>query len=163
MVQRWSLALSLCVLVALAVVVAQQKPGNIQGVWRVAEATFTGPNARTVKSPQPGIRIFTQRHYSINDVTTEKPRAEHPPQGQATDKELADAFGPYTGQAGTYELKGAEITLRVVSAKSPNAMRSGNFTTLTFRFDGEALVLTGKANAAGPIANPTTLRLTRIE
>jgi hypothetical protein len=85
-------------------------------------------NARKITSPQPSVRIFTQRHYSFNDVTGDKPRPELPvaPQPQATEKQLADAFGPFTGQAGTYEVSGNEITVR-------------------------------------PVANPTTLKLTRLE
>ena len=48
----------------------------VVGVWRVSEGTFTGPNARTVKNPQPGIVIFTPRYYSINAVTSDTPRPE---------------------------------------------------------------------------------------
>jgi hypothetical protein len=154
---------------AVQVGFSQAKPAattSIQGAWKVAEVTFTGPNARKMTSPQPSVRIFTQRHYSFNDVNGDKPRPELPaaPQPQATEKQLADAFGPFTGQAGTYEVSGHEITVRPVAAKSPNAMRAGAFNTSTFRFEGNnTLWLTSKANAAGPVANPTTLKLTRLE
>ena len=149
----------------LGVVVSAQRGSSpsIVGVWRISEVTITGPNARKITSPQPGLRIFTQRHYSLSEVTADKPRPELPPQGKATDKQIADAFGPFTGQAGTYEIKGNEITTRPIAAKNPNAMQAGSFTTSTFTLDGSTLTMTTKANAAGPIANPTTVRLTRIE
>jgi hypothetical protein len=35
------------------------------GVWRVSEETTTGPNGRKNTNPQPSVRIFTQRYYSI--------------------------------------------------------------------------------------------------
>lgn len=149
----------------LGVFVSAQRGSSpsIVGVWRLSEVTITGPNARKITSPQPGLRIFTQRHYSLSEVTSDKPRPELPPQGKATDKQIADAFGPFTGQAGTYEIKGNEITTRPIAAKSPNAMQAGSFTTSTFTLEGSTLTMTTKANAAGPIANPTTFRLTRAE
>ena len=149
---------------SVAVVARQGNSPSIVGVWRVSEVTFTGPNARKLTNPQPGLRIFTQRHYSINEVTAEKPRAELPDApAQGTEKQLAEAFGPFTGQAGTYEIRGNEITTRPIAAKNPNAMRSTVSNTLTFVVDGKTLTITAKANQNGPIANPTTIRLTRVE
>jgi hypothetical protein len=145
-----------------AVTARQQSPSSIVGVWRVTEVAFTGPNARKVTNPQPGLRIFTQRYYSRSEVTSDKPRTELP-QGQASDKQLADAFGPFTGQAGTYEIRGNEITTRPIAAKNPGVMRAGNFDTAIFVVDGKTLTITTKANAAGPVANPSTWRLTRVE
>ena len=149
---------------SVAVIARQGNSPSIVGVWRVSEVTFTGPNARKLTNPQPGLRIFTQRHYSINEVTAEKPRPELPDApAQGTDKQLAEAFGPFTGQAGTYEIRGNEITTRPIAAKSPNTMRPRNFATSTIAVDGKTLTITGKSSPAGPIANPTTIRLTRVE
>ena len=145
--------------------VAQSGGANspVIGVWRVSEITRTGPNAGTVKNPQPGIVIFTARHYSIDMVTSDAPRPELPAQGP-TDKQIADAFGPFTGNAGTYAIKGTELTRTPVAAKSPNAMSSGIFQVETIKMEGkDTLWLTPKANRAGPVANPTTLKLTRVE
>ena len=134
------------------------------GVWRVAEETTTGPNGRKNTNPQPGVLIFTQRYYSVNEVTANAPRPELPPPDKRTDKQVADAFGPFTGQAGTYEIKGNELTYRPIAAKNPNVMRAGHFFVDTFRMEGNnTLWLTGKANNAGPIANPGTTKLTRLE
>src|SRR4030095_14440472 len=46
---------------------ASQPP--LQGVWRVTEVTTTGKDAATNKSPQPGLYIFTAKHYSLVRVT----------------------------------------------------------------------------------------------
>ena len=162
--KRLSIAGALVVAAATGLFAQRGNSPSIVGVWRVSEVTTTGPNAKKITSPQPGLRIFTQRHYSISEVTSEKPRAELPPQGQtATDKQMSDAFGPFTGQAGTYEIKGNELTVRATVAKSPNAMRAGSFITSTFVLEGNSLTITTKANATGPIANPTTIRYTRVE
>src|SRR5262245_45193414 len=149
-------------LVSGVVIRAQRGGASIVGVWRVTEVTTTGPDGRKNTSPQPGLRIYTQRHYSISEVGGDKPRAELPAQG-ATDKQIADAWGQFVGQSGTYEIKGNEVIYRAIAAKNPGAMRAGNMTTATFSIEGNTLTVTQKSNAAGPVANPTTTKLTRVE
>jgi hypothetical protein len=147
-----------------AVVHAQRTSSpSIVGVWRATDVTITGPNARKVTSPQPGLRIFTQRHYSITAVTADQPRPDLPPPGKATDKQLADTFGAFQANAGTYEIKGNELTTRAEVAKVPNAMQAGSFATSTFTLEGNTLTVTQKTNTNGPITNPTTIKYTRVE
>jgi hypothetical protein len=157
--------MAVVLLATLGIVLFAQRGSSpsIVGVWRVSERTITGPEARKITNPQPGLRIFTQRHYSVTEVDSDKPRPELPPEGQRSDKQYADAFDPFTARAGTYEIKGNEITTRPIADKSPNAMRAGNFITFTFMIEGNTLTITGKANQAGPIANPTTTKYTRVE
>jgi Lipocalin-like domain len=154
-----------CVLVG-GIVAAQQggrSAPSIVGVWRSAEVTTTGDNARTNTSPQPGFRIFTQRHYSMTAVTADKPRPELPPLGKATDKEIAAAFGPFIGEAGTYEIKGNEIHQRPIAAKVPNFMRSANVVVGRFKLEGDTLWITRKSDQDGPTKNPITVKWTRVE
>ena len=151
------------VMLGVVVVTAQRgSTPSVVGVWRVSEVTLTGPNARKIMSPQPSVRIFTRSHYSINEVTADKPRAELPA-SNATDKQLVDAFSNFTGQAGTYEIKGNELTTKRIAALNPNIMRSGSFATLSFTVEGNTLTLVQKSNQDGPTANPTTWKLTRVE
>ena len=155
------------VLIGVAQLAGRAQRGNapvtVVGVWRVSEVTYTGPSARKVTNPQPGVRIFTQRYYSVSQVTSDTTRAELPPQG-ATDKQVADAYRPFLGQAGTYEIKGNELTFRQIAAKNPATMRAGAFSIYTFRFEGgDTLWLVLKAEQDGPVASPTTYRLTRLE
>jgi hypothetical protein len=143
--------------------IAQGVKSPVIGVWRTSEVTRTGPNAGTNASPQPGLTIFTSRYYSIDSVTSDAPRPDLPQQG-ATDKQRADAWGPFTANAGTYAIKGNELTNTVITAKNPNVMKSGGWQAFTFRMDGKnTLWLTQKANQDGPVANPTTFKLTRVE
>jgi hypothetical protein len=135
---------------------------TVVGVWRVSEVTYTGPAARTVTNPQPAIRIFTKRHYSVSSVNSDQPRPDVPATG-ATDKQIAEAYTAFSGQSGTYEIKGNELTTRPIAAKAPSQMRAGVFTTYTIRLEGDTLWLVSKANQDGPVANPTTTRLTRVE
>jgi hypothetical protein len=156
------------VVVGIAEIVgfAQRGSSNsaVVGVWRVAEVTTTGPNGRQNTNPQPGVLIFTARYYSIAEVTANSPRPELPSPDKQTDKQVADAYRPFTGRAGTYEIKGSELTYKPIAAKNPGTMRAGNVFVDTFRMEGNnTLWLTGKATDAGPIANPGTTKPTRLE
>ena len=156
------------VLIGIAGIVghAQRENSNsgVIGVWRVSEITFIGPNKRTVTTPQPGIVIFTPRYYNRNLITSDKPRPELPPPNKATDKQIAEAFGPFAANAGTYEIRGNELTTKRIAAKNPTEMRAGNFLTFTFRLEGrDTLWLTSKTDENGPLANPTTVKLIRLE
>ena len=150
---------SLLILVTAQSAVAQ---ANLEGVWKVTEVTFTGPNARTITNLQPGLFIFTKKHYSVQAVTGEKPRPDLP-QENATDAQIAAAFRSFSANAGTYEIKGTTVTIRQMVAKNPNNMKPGSFVTFDFKIDGNTLSLTPKVNTAGPIANPLTLKLVRLE
>jgi hypothetical protein len=167
---KWFVAAGLSVVLIGVVQLLASAQGGVSnsavvGVWRVSEVTTTGPNGRKITNPQPSVRIFTERYFSVTDVTSDTPRAELPlPAEKRTDKQIADAYGPFSANAGTYEIKGNEITFKRIAAKNPAVMRSGNFATSTFRLEGkDTLWLTGNANDAGPVANPQTVKLTRLE
>jgi hypothetical protein len=156
------------VLIGVAEIVGHAQRGNsnsgVIGVWRVSEIAFIGPNDRTLTTPQPGIVILTPRYYSRNLVTSDGPRPVLPPPDKVTDKQIADAFGPFIANAGTYEIRGNELTTTRITAKNPAEMRAGNFLTFTFRLVGrDTLWLTSKRDENGPLANPTAVKLTRLE
>ena len=139
---------------------------TIQGVWRITEITTTGPNASTNKSPQPSLYIYTARHYSLIRVngTTARPDLPQDQQATATAAQLLAVFGTgLTAQSGTYEVAGGKLTTRPLVAKNTFAMAPGAFTTSSYKLDGTTLTITPERNAAGPVANPTTWKLTRIE
>ena len=140
---------------------------TIQGVWRVTEKTTTGPNASTNKSPQPGLYIFTAKHYSLIRIngTTARPDMPQGQQTKATAAQLLAVWGPsaFGAQAGTYELAGGKLTLRPLVAKNTATMASGASSTASYKLDGKTLTITSERQASGPVANPTTWKLTRIE
>jgi hypothetical protein len=141
---------------------------TIQGVWRVTEVTTTGKDASTNKSPQPGLYIFTGRHYSLVRVTASTARPDLGPEDypKATAAQLLALWGPsaFAAFSGTYELAGGKLTTRPVVARSPRPMAPGAFSTSSYKLDGKTLTITQERGFDGkPVANPTTLKLTRIE
>jgi len=127
-------------------------------VWKITEVTTTGPGGRTLTNLQPSILIYTPRYFSVTQIASESPRPDLPPPDKTTDKELADSVRPFAARAGTYEVRGNEITYHPVAAMRPNVLKPGFVFIDTFKFEGnDTLVIVPKAGAAGPVANPSTL------
>jgi hypothetical protein len=142
------------------------KPGSVQGVWQAIQVTVTGPSSRTITIPEPraNLTILTAKHYSRVEVHAEGPRPAAVDVANATADELRAAWGPFFGETGTYEVtNGNTITMRPIAAKNPAAMARDAFTTHSFRMQGDTIWVTDQANQNGPIANPVTAKLVRVE
>jgi hypothetical protein len=139
-----------------------QASRSLQGAWRVTETT-NGKTQKSNKSPQPGLYMFTAKHYSVMTVNSEKARPNFEDAAKATADQLRDAWGPFTANSGTYEVSGSTLTLRPLVAKAPGAMTGGNVNTFTIQLNGNNLSLTQTANQKGPVQNGNTVKLTRAE
>jgi hypothetical protein len=144
------------------VAAAQSKPTALTGVWRITEVTTTGPRAVKFSNPQPGLFMFTAKHYSMMWVHGEKPRADADV-SKATDAELLAMWRAFSAQSGTYEISGATVTLRPITAKSTVNMRPGRYLTDSFKVEGNTLAISTVRTSEGPTENPETMKLTRIE
>jgi hypothetical protein len=144
----------------------QAQSTSLRGAWRVTGVTVTGANPLTNNSPQPGLFIFTDRHYSIVTVNSTSARKPfNPPKDPArlTDAEMVERFqhwNPVTANAGTYTVKGSTLTTRPLVAKNHEVM-TGPEQTREFKIDGNTLTLIQRG--AGPNPNVTTTVLTRAE
>ena len=146
-------------------IAAQSTRVSIQGVWRIVEATIGGSGGRTIAfGERPNMTIFTARHYSRVEVQADGPRPVVPDVAKASADELRAAWGPFVSEAGTYELMpDGLITMRPIASKNPAVMGPGIFITYAYKLDGDTLSLTQQRNQNGPIANPFTLKLARVE
>jgi hypothetical protein len=140
---------------------APTAPRGLPGAWRVVEVTTTGPGASTDTTPEPGLYIFTEKHFSFTRVTGDAPRTTVA-DDYATVNQLRDILR-FAAQAGTYEITGDELVLRRIAALSAANMGAGNSATYGFRLAGDTLWLTSKATQSGPLANPLTVKLVRVE
>jgi hypothetical protein len=131
---------------------------EVEGAWRVVE--LSGPGPRVVTSPQPGLLLFTGRHYSYTFVTSETPRPPLPP-GPTTAEALATIWNPFTANAGTFEISGETMTRRPLVAKDPNTMAPGVFNEYLFRVVADTLWVTPTRNETGEVRAPTTVRYVR--
>jgi hypothetical protein len=142
----------------------QSERESIQGVWRVVEVTMTGPAARTISQMQPNLTIITARHYSRVEIQAEGPRPIPTDVTKASADELRAVWGPFYGEAGTYDLTNDNmITLRPIVAKNPAAMAAESFSTYSYKLAGNTLWVTLERNQNGPVANPVTIKAVRAE
>ncbi len=155
----WVLGVS--TLLSVGTLQAQSAPAGLEGAWRVVEVEVTGPSARTVEAPQPGLLLFTGRHYSYTFVTSDGPRPPLPP-GPATPEDLATIWNPFTANAGAFEVSGSVMFRRPLVAKSPDAMAQGTFNQYSFRLSADTLWMTTTATETGPVRNPSTVRYVRV-
>jgi hypothetical protein len=168
--------LKFIVFVAVVMPMSAQSNQSIRGVWRVAEITITDSpagrqdpfgafSAGTHTRFQPGLMVFTGKHYSRTTDTAAEPRPTTPYKtpGKPTLEELQAEWGPFVANAGTYEISGTTVTLRAIVAKNPRAQRDKNFTRLTFKLDGNNLWLTPLENESGQIPNPVMSKYVRVE
>jgi hypothetical protein len=149
---------ALVVLVTVQSAVAQ---GKVEGAWKVIEVTLTGPNARTIPVTQPNLYVFTEKHFSYAGIQSETPRPELP--ANATDAQKVATWTPFYANAGTYEIRGTTFTGHAIVSKDPNQMKEGSLGICDLKFEGKMLFVTFKATDAGPIANPYTMKLVRVE
>jgi hypothetical protein len=144
---------------------AQPTPRSIQGVWRIVEATITGPGARTIAfSERPNLTIITAKHYSRVEVQADGPRPVLPDVAKASADELRAVWGPVVCEAGTYDVTADNlITMRPIASKNPAVMGQGVFITYAYKLEGDTLSLTQQRNQNGPFANPFSLKFVRVE
>jgi len=144
---------------------AQSKPATVQGVWQVVEVTFSGPGARTITipEPRPNLTILSGRHYSQIHDDTARARPVLADVTNATADQLRATWGPFAGEAGTYEVSGNVITMRPIVAKNPAAMTPGAYVSYAYTLDGNNLRITEQRNQNGPLANPVSFKAVRIE
>jgi hypothetical protein len=162
---RFVALLASTVLIGGASLVRQSKSGSLQGVWQTTEIAVAGPTPRTITIPEPRplLTIFTARHYSRTEVQSEGPRPILADVAKATADELRTVWGPFVGEAGTYEVTGNTVTMRPLASKNPAAMAPGAFIIYTHKLDGDTLWLVQQRNQSGPYPSPATFKLVRVE
>jgi hypothetical protein len=167
-----SLRMTMLLAVMPAMLGADTPRKPMEGVWKVAEVVVTGANAENTPSPQPGLFIFGQKHYSMMWIRGGKARAPYGGE-EPTSEEKIQAFDSFTASSGTYEVSGSTITIRPMVARSPNFM-GGASSIYQFRVEGDNLWLTAKSTdmryrIAGKVVPPTRppsetrLKLVRME
>jgi hypothetical protein len=75
---------------------------------------------------------------------------------------MLGVWGPFTANAGTFEVSGDTMTRRPLVAKSPDAMARGAFNAYTFRLVADTLWVSTAGTEAGPARYPSTVRYERL-
>ena len=141
---------------------AAESNAALQGAWSTVEVVVPGTPGRTYK-PLSTLAIFHGRHYSRVEVHAEQPLTPLADPSSASADQLRAAWGPFVGEAGTFEVNGNEITMQATVSKNPSAMTKGAVSVYTFRLDGNTLTMTQVRTHAGQSPNQIIVKLTRVE
>ena len=162
---KWLFGALTAALLTGAAGTAQSARPSIEGVWRIVEATISGPEARSIPfGERPNLTIITARHYSRVEIQADGPRKILADPAKASADELRAVWGPFVAESGTYDVAaGNLITMRPIASKNPAVMGPGVFITYTYTLEGDTLSLTQQRNQNGPFPSPFTLKLTRVE
>ena len=157
------IALSAVLLVnAVVRLTADNSRAAFEGVWRTVEVSVPGPMPQSFK-PGATLAVFHGRHYSRVEVHAEDPRPVMKDPAAASADELRAAWGPFVGEAGTFELSGGVITMQALVAKNPAAMVNGATSVYTYQRSGDSLTLTQVRTHSGPARAPVTVKMMRVE
>jgi hypothetical protein len=167
-VKSYALSIVFCVLSATAVFAQEKRP--VEGVWKIIEVVAPSSNpaekgaTTTDSNPQPSLVIFTRGYFSQLSVMGGQPRpAVEPakdPQNLTDAEKIArfEQWRPFSATAGTYEIKGTTLSMRVMVAKSVQVMTSQTPLEWTLKLEGtNTLWLIGKS------ATEPRFKLTRLE
>ncbi len=137
--------------------------GSVQGVWKTVEIAFPGPDGRTLTNLQANLSVFAAKHYSRTVIESNGPRPILADASKATADELRATWGPFSGEAGTYDVKGDVITMRPLVAKNPAVMVQGAYTAYAFKLAGDTMWMTAQRTERGPMLNAPTIKAVRLE
>ena len=141
---------------------ASDSRAALEGVWRTVEVIVQSPRPQTFK-PGATLAIFHGTHYSRVEVHAEGSRPLLKDSAAASADELRAVWGPFVGEAGTFDLNGNVVTMQATVAKNPAAMTNGATSAYTYQRSGDTLTLTQVRTHSGPSPAPVTIRLVRVE
>lgn len=99
---------------------------DLTGAWEVVERSYErGDSSWVNRSPEPGLYVFTDRYYSVQEIRESGPRA--PFTDTTTDMERLAAFDVFHAHGGTYEVVGDRLRVTITIAKGPNTMDGGTY------------------------------------
>lgn len=130
------------------------------GTWLITETSRTTADSSWVnENPQPGVYIFTERHFSLMLIPGDSARADWP--ADPTPEQRLAAFENFVADAGSYEATDTLITMRNIIAKLPWAMNLGGGGPYRYSISGDTLTLTFGPGWQGE--TEITYRLIRLE
>ena len=140
--------LGLAILVFMVAAAEPVLGQTLEGVWKPVEVVVDSgaSRGRHATDVQPGLLIFTKRHYSTIFVQGFSPRPQL--SDSATNEELGRVFSPFTANAGTYQRGGSTITFTPIVAKVP-AVMSGRPFILEIQLRADTLWVTSPPGTSG--------------
>ena len=135
---------------------------GLPGAWLLVETKTTTRDSTWVDtSPQPGLYVFTDKHFSLMLIPQDTLRVL--PRENASSAQKLAAYENFIADAGSYEASDSILTMQNFIAKEPYAMqgRPGAGSPYHYRLSGDSLTLTFRRAWAAP--GEITYRLIRLK
>lgn len=145
---RNAFLLSLVALFAIRPIETRRQPPSaaLPGAWRIVRTSLTTSDQPSlVDYSQPGLLLFTARHYSLMYVEGNKARQMFRDPARPTEAEKLEAFDTFVGHSGTYSVADSLIAMQIEISKSPNLMGTelrNTFARFAYEIVGDTLRLT---------------------
>jgi hypothetical protein len=145
---RNAFLLSLVALLTITPIETRGQPPSVAlpGAWRIVRTSLTTSDQPSfVDYSQPGLLLFTARHYSLTYVEGNKTRQMFQDPARPTEAEKLDAFDTFVGHSGTYSVADSLIAMQIEISKSPNLMGTelrNTFARFAYEIVGDTLRLT---------------------
>lgn len=139
---------------------------GLVGVWKPTavwsgSARAGGYAKADIRVAGPGLRIFTERYYSLVQQPDSAPRPRLSAEGSNSAEDFRAAWGPFGANAGPYVLVGDTIIARPVIAKNSQDMRGAFEAKSTYRVVADTLWII--AHGVTPRSAGDMMRYVRIE
>jgi hypothetical protein len=145
---RNAFLVSLVALLTITPIETRGQPPSVAlpGAWRIVRTSLTTSDQPSVVDySQPGLLLFTARHYSLMYVEGNKTRQMFQDPARPTEAEKLDAFDTFVGHSGTYSVADSLIAMQIEISKSPNLMGTelrNTFARFAYEMVGDTLRLT---------------------
>jgi hypothetical protein len=112
---------------------------SVEGVWQVSRIERDS-NVEPNINPQPGIVIFTEKHYSMVITARGSGMQSYNKRWAPTDVEKLKRSSELMVNSGTYELDGSQLTAHPIAAKDPDLI--GGVLVYKINWSNGDLILT---------------------
>ena len=130
---------------------------TLVGAWEVVSRSYTRADSVWTERPvQEGLYIFTESHYSVQEIRDSGPRPVFT--ADTSDPERLAAFDVFHAHGGTYQIVGDRLIVQISIAKGPNTMVAGS-GEYTVEWDGDEVLVIRNAPAEQEVR---TTRIRRI-
>jgi hypothetical protein len=133
---------------------------EVAGAWRLEEIKS---GVKTSRFANANMYLFTKGHFSIIRVEGDKPRSTESWTSMTPGQVVDTYVKQFSASGGTYELKGGVLTMRTTIAKNPNIMTRGDWISYAVEFSGDKMTLTAATTNEGPVEQPQTMTLVRVD
>ncbi|MDM9631099.1 lipocalin-like domain-containing protein [Robiginitalea aurantiaca] len=116
---------------------------TLEGAWEVSQMIWQSPDTTIYTKPYKSIFIFTDKHYSMEVATEDRPSWPSLKEGEErSDEDIRNAYSGLISNSGTYEVVGDSLIQYAIVAKSPNYMNDAPRSSKLLTIEKDSIYFT---------------------